>query len=439
MSITVVLADDEQMVRSGLRLILETEPDIEVVGEAGDGGEALELTRRLDPDVVLMDVQMPVMNGIEATRAIVALGRDETSRVLILTTFDLDEYVYEGFQAGASGFLLKRTPAADLVAGIRIVAAGDGMIAPSVTTRLIATFRDKAERAGVPRDPAVLDDLTAREHEVLVLVARGMTNGEIAAHLFLSTGTVKTHVKRIFAKLGLHDRTQAVILAYEVGLVRPGESAAARIPLRATTCSCRGVTTGRPPPARLLVQVAEDPRRCGGERLDTRPVLRRRRPPAHVAQRAVPVAGVPARPLLLRVPLRRAVDGPRPRHHLGGHPHPARRGGRLVAVRRLRAGAGEVPARRGRAPRAARLGGRQRRVGQAQGPLRERRHLERPPVPVRQAGLRDRLHDAAQHGGRDGVLVLRLAGGGHLARRHRDDLRRRLAPFAVAGPPRHPH
>jgi DNA-binding NarL/FixJ family response regulator len=226
MSIKVVLADDEQMVRSGLRLILESEPDIEVVGEADDGGEALELTRLLDPDVVLMDVQMPVMNGIEATRAIVALGRDETSRVLILTTFDLDEYVYEGFKAGASGFLLKRTPAADLVAGIRIVAAGDGMVTPSVTTRLIATFREKDERAGVPRDAGVLDDLTGREHEVLVLVARGMTNGEIAAHLFLSEGTVKTHVKRIFAKLGLHDRTQAVILAYEVGLVRPGDSPA---------------------------------------------------------------------------------------------------------------------------------------------------------------------------------------------------------------------
>jgi DNA-binding NarL/FixJ family response regulator len=143
--------------------------------------------------------------------------------VLILTTFDLDEYVYEGFKAGASGFLLKRTPAADLVAGIRVVAAGDGMIAPSVTTRLIATFRAKDGRAGVLRDPALLDDLTEREREVLVLVARGMTNGDIAGHLFLSEGTVKTHVKRIFAKLGLHDRTQAVIIAYEVGLVRPGE------------------------------------------------------------------------------------------------------------------------------------------------------------------------------------------------------------------------
>jgi DNA-binding NarL/FixJ family response regulator len=225
MSITVVLVDDEQLVRAGLKLILTAEPDIDVVGEAGDGTEAVTLTRRLDPDVVLMDVQMPQMNGIEATREIVALGREESSRVVILTTFDLDEYVYEALKAGASGFLLKRTPAEDLVAGIRVVAAGDALLAPSVTQRLIESFRDRPDTEPA-RDPAVLDDLTEREHEVLVLVARGMTNGDIAAHLFLSEGTVKTHVKRIFAKLGLHDRTQAVILAYEVGLVRPGETPA---------------------------------------------------------------------------------------------------------------------------------------------------------------------------------------------------------------------
>jgi DNA-binding NarL/FixJ family response regulator len=225
MTVKLVLADDEQLVRSGLRLILEAEDDIEVVGEANDGAEAVELTRRLDPDVVLMDVQMPVMNGIEATRGIVALGREESSRVLILTTFDLDEYVYEALKAGASGFLLKRTPAEDLVAGIRVVAQGEALLAPSVTQRLIETFRQRPDAAPA-RDASELDDLTDREREVLVLVARGMTNGDIAAHLFLSEGTVKTHVKRIFAKLGLHDRTQAVILAYEVGLVRPGESPA---------------------------------------------------------------------------------------------------------------------------------------------------------------------------------------------------------------------
>ncbi len=225
MSITVVVVDDEQLVRAGLKLILAAEPDIEVVGEAGEGGEAVTLTRRLDPDVVLMDVQMPQMNGIEATREIVALGREDSSRVVILTTFDLDEYVYEALKAGASGFLLKRTPAEDLVAGIRVVAEGDALLAPSVTQRLIESFRDRPESAP-QRDAGELDDLTEREHEVLVLVARGMTNGDIAAHLYLSEGTVKTHVKRIFAKLGLHDRTQAVILAYEVGLVRPGETPA---------------------------------------------------------------------------------------------------------------------------------------------------------------------------------------------------------------------
>jgi len=223
MSTTVVVVDDEQLVRSGLRLILEAEPGIEGVGEAGDGRHAVEFTRRLDPQVVLMDVQMPVMNGIEATREIAALGREDSSRVLILTTFDLDEYVYEGFKAGASGFLLKRTPAEDLVAGIGVVASGEGMVAPSVTMRLIEHFRERGERAGVPLDAAALDDLTEREREVLGLVARGMTNRDIATHLFLSEGTVKTHVKRIFSKLALHDRAQAVILAYEVGLVRPGE------------------------------------------------------------------------------------------------------------------------------------------------------------------------------------------------------------------------
>jgi DNA-binding NarL/FixJ family response regulator len=212
-------------VRSGLRLILEAEDDIEVVGEAGDGAEAVTLTRRLDPDVVLMDVQMPGMNGIEATREIVALGREDSSRVVILTTFDLDEYVYEALKAGASGFLLKRTPAEDLVSGIRVVAEGEALLAPSVTQRLIETFRARPEAAPA-RDVSELDDLTDREREVLVLVARGMTNGDIASHLFLSEGTVKTHVKRIFAKLNLHDRTQAVILAYEVGLVRPGDTPA---------------------------------------------------------------------------------------------------------------------------------------------------------------------------------------------------------------------
>jgi DNA-binding NarL/FixJ family response regulator len=223
MTVKIVLADDEQLVRSGLKLILESEDDIEVVGEANDGAEAVALTRRLDPDVVLMDVQMPVMNGIEATREIVALGREDSSRVVILTTFDLDEYVYEALKAGASGFLLKRTPAEDLVTGVRVVAEGEALLAPSVTQRLIENFRSRPDSAPA-RDESELDDLTDREREVLVLVARGMTNGDIATHLFLSEGTVKTHVKRIFSKLGLHDRTQAVIIAYEVGLVRAGET-----------------------------------------------------------------------------------------------------------------------------------------------------------------------------------------------------------------------
>ena len=227
MTIRIVLADDEQLVRSGLRLILESEDDLEVAAEAGDGTEAVALVRRLDPDVVLMDVQMPVMNGIEATREIAALGRETSSRVLILTTFDLDEYVYEGLRAGASGFLLKRTPAEELVAAVRVVAAGDALIDPGVTRRLIEHFRER-EQLRARRElsaPEGLDDLTEREREVLLLVARGLANHEIAQQLYLSEGTVKTHVKHVFAKLALRDRAQAVILAYEGGLIEPGTAA----------------------------------------------------------------------------------------------------------------------------------------------------------------------------------------------------------------------
>jgi DNA-binding NarL/FixJ family response regulator len=219
MSIRVLLADDENLVRSGLRLILEGEEGIEVVAEAANGLEAVEATKKLDPDVVLMDVQMPVMNGLDATRQIVALGRSQSSRVIILTTFELDEYVYEALRAGASGFLLKRAPAADLVAGIRVVAAGDALLAPSVTRRLIDRFAGQVSPGS--SDTARLEALTEREREVLELMARGLSNGEIAEDLVLTEGTVKTHVKHIFEKLDLRDRTQAVILAYDIGLVRP--------------------------------------------------------------------------------------------------------------------------------------------------------------------------------------------------------------------------
>ena len=217
--VRIVLVDDEQMVRSGLRMILESEDGFEVVGEAGDGAAAVELVRRTDPDVVLMDIQMPGMNGLDATREIVALERDDSSRVLILTTFDLDEYVYEALRAGASGFLLKRTPAEDLVAGVRVVAQGEALLSPSVTKRLIGEFARRPAADGPT--PAVLDVLTEREREVLTLIAQGLSNQEIAGKLFLSEGTVKTHIKRIFYKLDLRDRTQAVILAYNVGLVAP--------------------------------------------------------------------------------------------------------------------------------------------------------------------------------------------------------------------------
>ena len=222
MSIRVLLADDERLVRSGFRLILEAENDIAVVGEASDGEEALEKTKVLDPDVVLMDVQMPVKNGLVATREIVALGRTGSSRVIILTTFDLDEYVYEALRAGASGFLLKRSPAEDLVAGIRIVAAGDALLAPSITRRLLSHFATPPS----PRseDVSLLNRLTQREREVFELVAQGLSNSEIAERLFLTEGTVKTHVNHIFEKLEVRDRTQAVIFAYDVGLVKPRTS-----------------------------------------------------------------------------------------------------------------------------------------------------------------------------------------------------------------------
>ena len=215
----VLIADDQRLVRAGFRAILETRPDITVVGEAGDGLAAVDLARRRRPDVVLMDIRMPGMDGIEATRRILEV--DDGIAVLMLTTFDLDEYVYDALRAGASGFLLKDVPAEELIEAVRIVAAGDALIAPAITKRLLARFA----RSAPPRVPdAGLAQLTPRESEVLGLVARGLSNAEIAAELVLSEATVKTHVKRLLSKLGLRDRVQAVVLAYETGLVTPGAS-----------------------------------------------------------------------------------------------------------------------------------------------------------------------------------------------------------------------
>jgi DNA-binding NarL/FixJ family response regulator len=220
--IRVLVADDQTLVRAGFRVLVESAPDLEVVGEAGDGVEAVELARRELPDVVLMDIRMPRMDGLEATRRILALDRAEGVRVLVLTTFDLDEYVYEALRAGASGFLLKDTPPADLLAAIRVVAAGDALLAPSVTRRLIAEFARRPEPSAVT--PAALDPLTDREREVLALVARGLSNAEIAELLVVSGATAKTHVSRVLAKLGARDRAQLVMLAYETGLVTPGSA-----------------------------------------------------------------------------------------------------------------------------------------------------------------------------------------------------------------------
>ncbi|GIE97279.1 response regulator [Paractinoplanes rishiriensis] len=215
--ISVLLADDQTLVRTGFRMILENAEDMRVVGEAGDGAEAAQIALESQPDVVLMDVRMPEVDGVDATRRICA-GATAT-RVLILTTFDLDEYVYAALQAGASGFLLKDTLAPDLLSAIRVVARGDAVVAPSVTRRLL----DRYVTAGAgPAPAAALDALTEREREVLGLLARGLSNVEIAGTLYLSEGTVKTHVSRVLTKLGLRDRVQAVVYAYECGVVRAG-------------------------------------------------------------------------------------------------------------------------------------------------------------------------------------------------------------------------
>lgn len=219
MTTSVVLADDQALVRAGFRLILEGEEDLAVVGEASDGEEAIFTVGRLQPDVVLMDVQMPKLDGLEATRRI-AHDAGIRSRVLILTTFEQDDYVFEALRAGASGFLLKNTPPEELVQAVRIVAAGDALLAPSVTRRVI---EDYAQRSPPNRDATGLDQLTERELEVLRLLATGKSNAELATHLFLGEGTVKTHVSHVLRKLGLRDRVQAVVFAFESGLVEPGE------------------------------------------------------------------------------------------------------------------------------------------------------------------------------------------------------------------------
>jgi DNA-binding NarL/FixJ family response regulator len=217
-TIRVVVADDQGMVRSGFSVLLNAQPDIQVIGEAVNGKEAVEQAIELRPDVILMDVRMPVLDGLQATRRITALP--EPPKVLVLTTFDLDDYVYEALRAGASGFLLKDASARELADAVRLVAAGDALLAPGVTRRLIAEFA----RLGAPRGPSrkQLAELTERESEVLALVAQGLSNTEIAGRLFIAEQTVKTHVSRILMKLGLRDRAQAVVVAYETGLVRPG-------------------------------------------------------------------------------------------------------------------------------------------------------------------------------------------------------------------------
>ncbi|MGQ4358701.1 response regulator [Streptomyces sp. SAS_272] len=222
MTIRVLIADDQMMVREGFSVLLNAMPDIEVVGEAVNGREAVHRVRELAPDVVLMDIRMPELNGIEATREIVAA--DGTAKVLVLTTFDLDEYVYQALRAGASGFLLKDASARQLADGVRVVAAGEALLAPSVTRRLITEFSKLSDTPGSVRAAvqASYGDLTERETEVLVLIAQGLSNAEIAERLVVAESTIKTHVSRILVKLGLRDRTQAAVFAYEARLVTPG-------------------------------------------------------------------------------------------------------------------------------------------------------------------------------------------------------------------------
>ena len=215
--IRVVVADDQLLVRAGLKMVLDAEPDIEVVGEAADGEQVLDVARRTQPDVVLMDIRMPVLDGLEAARRL--LAREGAPRVLVLTTFDEEEYLYEALRAGTSGFLLKVSPPEQLIGAVRTVAAGNALIDPAVTRRVIAAF---GRRVATKPPPATLQELTARELEVLQLMARGLSNQEIAAELIVGDATVKTHVARVLMKLGLRDRVQAVVFAYEYGIVEPG-------------------------------------------------------------------------------------------------------------------------------------------------------------------------------------------------------------------------
>jgi DNA-binding NarL/FixJ family response regulator len=221
-TINVLIADDQALVRAGFRMILEAESDLVVVGDAADGVEAVAAVLELGPDVVLMDVRMPVMDGIEATRRLVERG-DSKASIVMLTTFDMDEYVYDALRVGASGFLLKDVPPEQLVAGIRTVAQGDALLSPVITRRVIEEF--VRHPPPTRRSATGVDELTPRELEVLTLLARGLSNAEIAARLFVSETTVKTHVARVLQKLGLRDRVQAVVFAYESGLVQPGAGA----------------------------------------------------------------------------------------------------------------------------------------------------------------------------------------------------------------------